>query len=1019
MKLRTLVADERTSLDFEAIDAKAFRLAIRHLSGYAFWNGVEGTPHLWEHQQAAIATVVAYLNGDKAILERPEQKEAALLKLPAGTGKSGIVAVLARCLPDVRRVLVLTPRTALTEQLISDIRSRFWKHMGYEVVGTEIFTGDAEMLGRTLEDAYVEQFLPNKIPQILDHLGGEIVDRAILVGTHQALGDVRKAAHQRLEPGARVCQTILEEIRDTFDLVIVDEGHYEPAVSWSRGVREFDLPTLLLSATPYRNDYKSFRVRGRYLFNLPYKQAVDRQIIRPAEVIVPRAAPEHERQAAVMQFVGILQQELPGRLRQARAWFRNGTAPKVMVRGDDIDTLNLLQEEINRVFGTQSVVIHDKAKKTAENLDRFTSVSSAVLNRPDATFWIHQNKLMEGIDDPAFVAIGIFDLMGNARQLVQQIGRATRHSNGDRRFRQIGWVLGSPANAARIRTAWQRYIGYEDYAARNTAHIVTNEVTLPDRLLEFMAEYQYVSGEFRGRFELERALAANDIQLPCTAAVLRSVEPLPNIRDLSTNIEEALMDKDRFKITPIDSLPENTIGFSYYAWRNSPYLVDRFFSEWKLGIFIAVQHGDFVFMHDTEGLVVDTSGLKLKRASRSLMEKAFPHEDNGSASRLSRMSFSSLDMSQHAIRGMAIRTRSFADVFTDLLDPSLVPVTAAGFVNGSARYVGFARSRLRDASERYVPINEYVDWALAIAAELSDERRSRSRVFDRYAAVVENVNTEDAQPVSILLDPSLDDMRDDEVGGAAFVLHEDVNYFNLCADVDQENGTFVVEIDGREIACTVEFDEGASKYRIGSDGLNSRFAAPERGQRRQGQTIVQRLNGQQAFRILTRRDGVIYSEGSFYEPRTRWLLEDGSKPILDYVYASPSLDPIDSEKGENYFYANRQDWHCKSIFGLIAATCDGQRPANGIGDDHFTAAIEAFPIWLCDDDGQEVADFIGIDYEERKIVFVHAKVGAQRPGGRGFNVGGLQVVGRQALASLSFISGVSGIWCGFWLLGSL
>ncbi|MEP2028004.1 MAG: DEAD/DEAH box helicase family protein [Paracoccaceae bacterium] len=1004
MNLRHLIADGRTSLHADVIDARAFGQDIRRLQSYGFWEAADDAPGLWEHQQAAIGTVVAYLNGDKAIPERPEQIEAALLKLPTGTGKSGIVAVLARCLPDVRRVLVLTPRTALTKQLIADIRHRFWKHMGYEVDATALFTGDAQTMGTALDDVYVEQLLPSGARQIVHNLGGEDVDRAILVGTHHALGAIRKAAFDPDAPGSDACQAMLAEIRDNFDLVIVDEGHYEPAVSWSRGVREFNLPTLLLSATPYRNDYKSFRVRGRYLFNFPHAQAIERKIIRPAEVILPAVEPEGDRQAAVVQFVEILHQELSDRLAAARNWFRDGTEPKVMVRGDDLDTLYMLQSEIDRVFETQSLVIHDRARRTPQNQNRFTSVASAQHNRADATFWIHQYKLMEGIDDPAFVAVGIFDLMGNARQLVQQIGRATRHSKGDARFRQTGWVLGSPANASRIHTAWERYKGYEDYAARKTEHIVSNEVTLPDRLLEYMAEYQYISGEFRGRFEFEQPLAAVDIQLPQSAAVLKTIDPLPNIQVFGSVIEEAIMDKDRFKITPVDGMPGNALGFSYYAWRNSPYLIDRFFSEWKLGIFVAVQQGEFVFMHDTEGLVVDMAGLKLKRAGRSLMEKAFPKDGEDNASRLSRMSFSSLDMSQHAIRGMAMRTRSFADVFTDLLDPSLVPSTAAGFVDGSARYVGFGRSRLRDASERYVPIAEYVGWTAEVAAELSDNGRSRSPVFDRYAAVVEDVTTEDAQPVSILIDPSLDDMRDDDVGGAAFVLHEDVNYFDLCSDVDEANGNFTIEIDDQEIQCSVEFVEETGKYRIESDELNARFPAQERDDRRQGQTLVQRLNQRQSFRVLTSRQGVIYSEGNFYEPRVRWQLEDGSTPILDYVLASPSLDQVNSEKGENHFAPNRSIWHQQSIFGVFSATCEGQRAADGIPDDELTAAIEALPIWLCDDDGQEVADFIGLDPDNKKMVLVHAKVGSQGPNGRGFNVGGLQVVGRQALASLGFIS---------------
>ncbi|MBC7210759.1 MAG: DEAD/DEAH box helicase family protein [Pseudomonas sp.] len=143
------------------------------------------------------------------------------------------------------------------------------------------------MFGTTLDNVYVEQFLPKNVGMVVQHLGDQATDRAILVGTHQALGDIRKTAQDPDDGGSAVAAALLAHIRDEFDLVIVDEGHYEPAISWSRGVREFNLPTLLLSATPYRNDYKSFRVRGRYLFNFPYRQAVDGRIIRPADIIVP------------------------------------------------------------------------------------------------------------------------------------------------------------------------------------------------------------------------------------------------------------------------------------------------------------------------------------------------------------------------------------------------------------------------------------------------------------------------------------------------------------------------------------------------------------------------------------------------------------------------------------------------------------------------------------------------------------------------------------------------------------
>ena len=1017
MNLDNLVDDTRTSLTSsikKQIDHSAFRRDIGQLQRYRFWTVTGRKPHLWEHQKAAIATVVAYLNGDKKIPERPEHKEAALLKLPTGTGKSGIIAVLARCLSSPRKILVLTPREALTKQLLDDIRFRFWSHIGYQAEQGRLFTAAAIDFGADLEAVYTETFLPSRCHSMVQHL--QQADRCILVGTHQALDKIRRTSLDEEASQTAICGELLGLIKQTFDLIVVDEGHYEPAVSWSRGVRDFNLPTVLLSATPYRNDYKSFRVRGRYLFNYPYDEAVKARVIRPVEIIPPgRAAQAEGDEAAIAQFVRIMKSELPKRLTEAKAWFNDGALPKVMVRAEDLAKLELLQTAIDREFNTQSVLIHDNAEKSSANPNRFTSVSSAIRARPDAEFWIHQFKLMEGIDDPCFVAVAIYDLMGNSRQLVQQIGRVTRHSKGNKSAKQAGWVLGTPANVARIQTSWSRYEAYETYAANNVELVVTNEVTLPDRLLKFMAEYQYVSGEFRARFEFEAPLAAMDIQLPQSAAVLQVDRPITDIKDLAPAVEEAILDRDRFKITPIEGMPADTFGFSYYAWRNSPLLVDRFFSEWKLGVFIAVRQGDLVFMHDTEGLVVDMASLSLKRADRMLMEKTFPEQGAGNTSRLSRMSFTSLEMSQQAIRSMAVRTRSFEEVFTDLLDPSLVPTTAFGFVDNAARYVAFVRSRIREASERYVSVAEYVMWTAKVAAELRDQNRKRSGVFGRYAQIIGKLPPEQATPVSILLDFSGEgfiDVRSDSGDAAQRLADEEPDYNDLCADIDEKTNEFVIRYKGEDVPCTIEYREKSGTYRIRSEKLNELQQTGRTDDRRQRQTIVQRLNQDQSFRVLTRKSGVVYAERRFYEPRTRWIESDGSQPILDFVFACPSLKSINSEKGEKSYPTDKDLWHQTSIFGLVSAVSEQKLKSLGIANDELTRAIGRYPIWLCDDDSRETMDFVGFDEDQKTIVFVHAKMGAQKKekkgkptkGGTGFNVTSLQDVGRQALASLAFIS---------------
>lgn len=1009
MTLDELVADKRTSLDASIkllINRNAFRRDIAWLTRYLFWSQTQTLPHLWNHQKAAIGTIVAYLHGKKSIPERPEHTEAALLKLPTGTGKSGIIAVVARCLPHVRKVLVLTPREALTNQLLKDIRYRFWRNIGCKGADDLLFTASADAFGNDVEPLYTATFLPSRTHHIVEHLQG--ADRAVLVGTHQALDMIRRTSLDRGSPNSPLFTQLLQHITDTFDLIIVDEGHYEPAVSWSQGVRDFNLPTVLLSATPYRNDYKSFRVRGRYLFNYPYADAVKDGIIRPVEIVVPGPAKTPLAGNAVLQFVELLKSELPTRLARTRRWFKNkSTLPKIMVRADSLDKLESLQTAIDQAFTTQSVLIHERAQDTTQRHNRFTSASVAMRTRPDAQFWIHQFKLMEGIDDASFVAVALFDLMGNARQLVQHIGRITRLSNGANNVKQTGWLLATAANAKRIQTSWNRYIAYETYAAKNSSFIVSNEVALPDRLLTHMAEYQYIGGDFRGRFDFEAPLALQDIQLPQSAALLQTNAPIANISDLRSSLEEAVLNEDRFKITPVAQMPEGAIGFSYYAWRNSPLLVDRFFSEWKLGVFIAVRQGDFIFMHDTEGLVVDMAKLGLKRADRALLEKAFPEQDADNTTRLSRMSFSSLEMSQHAIRSMAVRTRSFEEVFTDLLDPSLVPATAFGFVNGAARYVGLVRSRIRQAAERYVSVQQYIDWTAQVAGELRDGDRRRSGVFGRYAQVVDNLTPDEAAPTSVLLDFSREgfaEAQQDEAIAAGLTAHPDVDYDDLCADVDPDTKEFTIKIGGVDVPCLIEYRQKTRTYRLKSEALNERFLVKKTDDRRQQPTIVQRLNQEQSFRVIVQKNGVVYSERQFYQPRSRWTGEGGAKPILDYVFASACLGNITSEKGEQVYATDKDSWYASSVFGLFSAVCEDRLEDAGIAEDELTRSIAALPVWLCDDDTRETADFIGIDEDSKKLVFAHAKVGKQGVDGTGFSVTSLQEVGRQALASLAFIT---------------
>jgi len=125
---------------------------------------------------------------------------------------------------------------------------------------------------------------------------------------------------------------------------------------------------------------------------------------------------------------------------------------------------------------------------------------------------------------------------------------------------------------------------------------------------------------------------------------------------------------------------------------------------------------------------------------------------------------------------------------------------------------------------------------------------------------------------------------------------------------------------------------------------------------------------------------VVFSKGRFYQPRLRWRQDDGTTPILDYIFASRSLQPVISEKGEDVYARERNTWYRTSIFGLFSAAGEQQLHAAEIMEDDLTKTINEFPIWLCDDDFLEITDFIGLDKERKKIVFAHTKLCEQEEG---------------------------------------
>ena len=73
------------------------------------------------------------------------------------------------------------------------------------------------------------------------------------------------------------------DLKNAIDLVLFDEGHSEPALTWAKAVRDLEKKVVLFTATPYRNDYRKFRVDEAFTYQFHYDEAEQQNIIRHVE----------------------------------------------------------------------------------------------------------------------------------------------------------------------------------------------------------------------------------------------------------------------------------------------------------------------------------------------------------------------------------------------------------------------------------------------------------------------------------------------------------------------------------------------------------------------------------------------------------------------------------------------------------------------------------------------------------------------------------------------------------------
>lgn len=227
---------------FNTADLDAWLSVSKTIGGY--FQTVEANildnPLLREPQKEAYARLYDfYKSGQKA----------ALVQLPVGCGKSGLVAIAPLGIAE-GRVLVITPNLTIRDEL----------KINLDITNLKCFWRRTNVLKKV-------DMVSGPYVTTLDTGNTSVTDESHFVVTNV----------QQLATNTE--KWLKKFPNDYFDMIIVDEAHHSAAESWKKVHAHFpNAKVLNLTATPFRSDAKE--IDGERIYRYPFRSAVAKGYIK-------------------------------------------------------------------------------------------------------------------------------------------------------------------------------------------------------------------------------------------------------------------------------------------------------------------------------------------------------------------------------------------------------------------------------------------------------------------------------------------------------------------------------------------------------------------------------------------------------------------------------------------------------------------------------------------------------------------------------------------------------------------
>lgn len=374
---------------------------------------------LREPQREAYAALLAHWR---------DSARSAIVVLPVGCGKSGLMAVLPFG-TSCRRTLLVAPNTTIRAALAQAVdvsgESCFLKRMR---IGGDAKSGPfcAVLDGRDvpLTDCDASHYVVANIQQIV------------------AAGD----------------RWLNQFSADYFDLILIDEGHHNPAASWRKLFHRFSEARIVsLTATPFRSDGQN--LIGDLVYRYTFSRATSRGYIKHLRALT--VAPTQIYFTA-RDDTRLYTLEEVLKLRES-TWFRRGIALAPKCNWDIVRASAQKWLELRKVTGTHHQIIAATCSTdhAAQVRDLYAKLGLRVaqihsklspyerrtaiehLREEQLDCIVQVDMLGEGFDHPPLSVAAIFRPFASLAPYVQFVGRIMRvlREGEPRHPENQGWVV--------------------------------------------------------------------------------------------------------------------------------------------------------------------------------------------------------------------------------------------------------------------------------------------------------------------------------------------------------------------------------------------------------------------------------------------------------------------------------------------------------------------------------------------------------------------------------------------------